>query len=58
MEVRVSGILHEKTSKSGNNYYCVDVNLTPDYVKTLFLDPADLEVVRLYLENQSLKKGE
>ena len=54
--VRVGGIIHEKTSKNGKPYVCLDVNLTPSYVKTFFLDDSDLEVVKLYLENESLKK--
>lgn len=55
MEIKVNGVLHEKTSKSGNTYIALDINLTPSYVKTIFLDPADLELVKLYLENQQLK---
>lgn len=55
MEIKVSGVLHEKTSKNGNTYIALDINLTPSYIKTIFLDPADLEVVKLYLENQQLK---
>lgn len=55
MEIVVNGVLHEKTSKNGNTYIALDINLTPNYVKTIFLDPADLEVVKLYLENQQLK---
>ena len=55
MEIKVNGVLHEKTSKNGNTYIALDINLTPSYVKTIFLDPADIEVVKLYLENQQLK---
>ena len=55
MEIKVNGVLHEKTSKNGNTYIALDINLTPNYVKTIFLDPADIEVVKLYLENQQLK---
>ena len=55
MEIKVNGVLHEKTSKKGNTYIALDINLTPSYVKTIFLDPVDIEVVKLYLENQQLK---
>ena len=56
--IRVGGIIHEKTSsKSGKPYVCLDVNLTPTYTKTFFLEESDLEVVKLYLENESLKKN-
>lgn len=54
--VRVGGIIHEKTSKNGKPYVCLDVNLTSSYVKTFFLDDSDLEVLKLYLENEALKK--
>lgn len=55
--LKVSGVICEKTSKNGNPYVAVDVNLTPTFVKTFFLDPADLEVVKLYLENQRLQNN-
>lgn len=54
--IRVSGLIHEKTSKSGNKYIALDINLTPTYVKTIFLEQSDLEVIKLYLENENLKK--
>ena len=53
--VKVSGLIHEKTSKNGNSYIALDVNLTPTYVKTFFLDPGDVEVLKLYLETERLK---
>lgn len=56
MNIRVSGLIHEKTSKKGEPYVVLDVNLTPTYTKTIFLETADLEVVKLWLENESLKK--
>ena len=57
MEIKVSGLIHEKTSKSGNPYTCLDIQLTPTYSKTFFLEESDLEVVKLYLENQKLKNN-
>ena len=57
MEIKVSGIIHEKTSKNGNPYTALDIQLTPTYTKTFFLDEADLQVVKLYVENQSLKNN-
>lgn len=53
--IKVSGILCEKISKKGTTYTAVDVNLTPTYVKTFFLEPADLEVIKMWLENEHLK---
>lgn len=55
--VRVSGLVHEKTSKNGNTYIALDINLTPNYVKTVFLEQGDIEVLKLYLENENLKKN-
>lgn len=57
MEIKVSGIIHEKTSKNGKPYTALDIQLTPNYTKTIFLEDSDLEVVKLYLENQSLKNN-
>lgn len=53
--LRVSGVLCEKISKKGTTYIALDVNLTPTYVKTFFIDPADVEVVKMWLENERLK---
>ena len=58
MDVRVSGLIHEKTSKNGKPYICLDVNLTPTYTKTFFLEESDVQVLKLYLENESLKKND
>lgn len=57
MEIKVSGILREKTSKSGNKYYAIDIQLTDNYTKTFFLEDGDVEIVKLYIENQNLKKS-
>lgn len=54
--IKVSGVLCEKISKkSGNAYVALDVYLTPTYVKTFFVEPADVEVVKMWLENEHLK---
>lgn len=55
MEINVSGVLREKTSKSGNKYYAVDLKLTDTYTKTVFLEEADVEIVKLFIENKNLK---
>lgn len=46
MEKNVRCILTEKTSKSGNNYQCLVINLTPTYEKVVFLDKAELELLK------------
>ena len=39
--------LLEKTSKNGNVYYVLEIKLTDTYSKTVFLDKADLEIIKL-----------
>ena len=56
-QVRVNGIIHEKTSKNGNSYIALDINLTPTYQKTFFLDPADIEVIKSWLELEKIKNA-
>lgn len=43
----VKATLVEKTSKSGNKYKCVELQLTPTYKKVVFLDQAELELLAL-----------
>lgn len=37
--------LETKTSKSGNEYKCLVINLTNDYQKIVFLDKAELALI-------------
>lgn len=39
--------LVEKTSQKGNNYQCVEIYITPNYKKTVFLDSAEIELIKL-----------
>lgn len=39
--------LVEKVSKKGNNYICLEVYLTDTYKKIIFLDPAEIELLKL-----------
>ena len=39
--------LKEGTSKNGNTYYYLEVYLTPTYTKRVFLDNAEIELLRL-----------
>lgn len=43
--------LVEKTSKKGNNYYCIEVEITQDYKKVVFLDQAELELIKVNSKN-------
>lgn len=43
----VKATLVTKTSKNGNEYKCVELQLTPTYVKRVFLETAELELLAL-----------
>lgn len=40
--------LVEKTSKNGNKYIVLEISLTPTYKKSVFLDNAELELIKTY----------
>ena len=40
--------LSEQTSKKGTKYICLSVKLTPTLEKKVFLEPAEVEVVKLF----------
>ena len=43
--------LEEKLSeKKGTKYFVITINLTPTLVKQVFLEPAEVEAIRLYNE--------
>lgn len=37
----------ERTSKSGSKYTCLAVELVPGYVKYVFLDKAEVQLIKL-----------
>ncbi len=39
--------LVEKVSKKGNNYLCLEIYLTDNYKKIVFLEPAEVELLKL-----------
>lgn len=39
--------LVEKTSKNGKAYKCLEITLAPGYVKTVFLDKAEIMLLQL-----------
>lgn len=43
----VQATLVTKTSKTGNTYQCVELQLTPNYIKRVFLEPAEIELLAL-----------
>lgn len=44
--------LVEKTSKSGNKYIALEVSLTPTYKKTIFLEKAEIELIKANVKAQ------
>lgn len=53
--MKVNGEIKEGTSKNGNKYYYISVKLTPTYEKKVFLDNAELELIKLILNNDNNK---
>ena len=43
----LDALLEEKESKKGTKYVCVSIQLTKTLCKTIFLDPAEVELVKL-----------
>ena len=43
----VKATLVEKVSKTGNQYKCIELQLTPTYTKVVFLEKAELELLAL-----------
>lgn len=52
-EIILNASLQEKISnKSGKPYFVVEVELTPTLKKQVFLDPAEVEVIKLFNEKK------
>ncbi len=43
----LDALLEEKESKKGTKYFCVTIQLTKTLSKTVFLDPAEVELMKL-----------
>lgn len=50
MEVKAT--LEEKVSKNGNPYTAVVIHLTDTCKKTVFLEPAEIELLKIKKENE------
>lgn len=46
MEVKAK-LVEKVSEKTGNKYVCIEVYLTPTYKKVLFVDKAEIELIRL-----------
>lgn len=42
----LNATLEERVSQKGNPYICVVLKLTPTYEKIVFLEPAEVELVK------------
>lgn len=50
-EIILNCALKEKISnKSGKPYFVIDIELTPTLTKQVFLEPAEVEVIKLFHE--------
>lgn len=48
--------LEERVSKNGNPYFCIVVKITDEVEKLVFLDKAEIELIRLtYGNKQKIK---
>lgn len=52
----LDGTLKEKTSSKGTKYWVVEVQLTPNLSKDVFLEKAELEVLKLYYSKSNDNK--
>lgn len=43
----------EKVSAKGNTYVCLEIYLTENYKKVVFLDQAELELLKLYTKKSN-----
>lgn len=49
-EILLNASLQEKKSeKSGKKYYVIEIQLTPNYSKQVFLEQSEIELVKLYI---------
>ena len=57
IERELKATLVKKTSKKGNDYECLMIELTPTYKKVVFLEDAELELLK-FCDNKSTKKND
>ena len=48
----------EKVSQKVNTYICLEVYITENYKKIVYLDSAEVELLKMYTKKQQYKKGE
>lgn len=47
IERELKATLVKRTSKKGNDYECIIIQLTPTYEKPVFLEASELELLKL-----------
>lgn len=50
-DINLKATLEEKVSKKGDKYYVIAVQLTDNLTKNVFLEPAEVEVLRMTYYN-------
>ena len=50
MEILLNATLKEKESKKGNKYVVIEVELTPNCKKDIFLEQSEVELIKLYYQ--------
>ncbi len=45
--MKVQATIEERTSKKGSKYSCIVIKLTDNYEKVVFLDKAELELIKV-----------
>ena len=48
MNILLNATLTEKESKKGTKYIVIEVELTPTCKKQVFLEPSEVELIKLY----------
>ena len=51
--MKINAELVEKVSKNGKQYMCIEIKLTNNLTKVVFLDKAEEELIRLLLAQQN-----
>ena len=51
--MKFNALLVEKTSKKGNTYLCIEVSITDKIKKVVFLDQAEIELIKMLYSNSS-----
>lgn len=47
--------LVQRESKNGNLYTCIEIQLTDSYVKRVFVESSEIELIKLYYGNKENK---